>query len=291
MQKEIRKKKIIFIHIATIILAAIIAILVHALMPADTNVEDFDSIFVKALSFPVVASLYFVMLFTHCVITISYFGKKSTMSGLQIGLRFGIAYAIIYLLGMQEVVVSSSPFSTWGIDFVLYQLITGLSDAIPALLLCIVIGYFTLKKTTEQVPKSKLSLNIITVCLIAAVFTAIRAIGYHTGIIGSDYAVYPIQTYIWTVLFGIGLGFIFVLLRPIYKNENIMTVKLSLLTIGLNWVIFNSFIGLIFKGLMWQMLLRSGLDIIPFFAITIFLNTLYKKSENKNIRKFEKENL
>lgn len=173
----------------------------------------------------------------------------------------------------------------------LYQLITGLSDAIPALLLCIVIGYFTLKKTTEQVPKSKLSLNIITVCLIAAVFTAIRAIGYHTGIIGSDYAVYPIQTYIWTVLFGIGLGFIFVLLRPIYKNENIMTVKLSLLTIGLNWVIFNSFIGLIFKGLMWQMLLRSGLDIIPFFAITIFLNTLYKKSENRNIRKFEKENL
>lgn len=290
MLKVISNKKIILIDIVVILLAAIIAIVVHALMPADTNVEDFDGVLVKALTFPVVASLYFVLLFTHCAITISYFGKRSTLSGLNIGLRFGIAYAIIYLVAMQEVIISSSPFSSWGADFVVYQLLIGLSDAIPASLLSVVIGYFTLKKNDVSTPKSKLINNILAVCLISAVFIAARAIGYHTGIVASDVASYPVQTYIWTAAFGIGFGIIFILLRPIFINKKFSSVKLSLIAIGLNWIIFNSFIGLIFKGLIWQMLLRSLWDILPFFAITILLNKLYKKIDNKRLDNIGKEN-
>lgn len=48
------KKKVIY-TVPAVLLASAIAIAVHAIMPADTNVEDFDSVFVNALSFPIVA--------------------------------------------------------------------------------------------------------------------------------------------------------------------------------------------------------------------------------------------
>lgn len=279
------KLKYISLHTVVILLASVIAIAVHALMPADTNVEDFDSILVKALTFPVVASLYFILLFTHCAITVSHFGKNSNLSGLNIGLRFGTSFAIMYLLGMQEVVLSASPYSEWGKDFFVYQLIMGISDAIPALLMCIVIGKITLKKNNNHNTNRHSVFHILSIVLIASTFTVTRVIGYHTGIVSSDLATYPIQTYIWTILFGLGIGIVYVLLRPIFQNEKMSVVKLSFLTIGLNWMIFNSFIGLIFKGLIWEMILRSLLDIIPFCVITMLLDRYFRSTIDYKMEK------
>lgn len=279
------KLKYISLHTVVILLASVIAIAVHALMPADTNVEDFDSILVKALTFPVVASLYFILLFTHCAITVSHFGKNSNLSGFNIGLRFGTSFAIMYLLGMQEVVLSASPYSEWGKDFFVYQLIMGISDAIPALLMCIVIGKITLKKNNNHNTNRHSVFHILSIVLIASTFTVTRVIGYHTGIVSSDLATYPIQTYIWTILFGLGIGIVYVLLRPIFQNEKMSVVKLSFLTIGLNWMIFNSFIGLIFKGLIWEMILRSLLDIIPFCVITMLLDRYFRSTIDYKMEK------
>lgn len=278
MKEKISILKYIIIHIGVIILASLIAIAVHALMPADTNVEDFDSILVKVFSFPVVATLYFIVLFSHCAITVNYFGKKSNLSRLSIGLRFGISYAIIYLLGMQEVVISASPYSEWGIDFVLYQLLIGISDAIPALILCVIIAKTMVKNNNVTIVKSNFAESILSISIIAITFTIVRIIGYHTGIISSDLSMYPVQTYIWTVIFGVSLGITYVLLKPVFRNNKNSIAKLSLFGIGLNWIIFNSFIGLIFDGLIWQMLLRSILDVVPFFIITFLLDRYFGKS-------------
>ena len=40
----------------------------------------------------------------------------------------------------------------------------------------------------------------------------------------------------------------------------ILSVKTMILTIGLSWIIFNLFIGLIFAGALVELLLRGGLD-------------------------------
>jgi hypothetical protein len=282
MENKIGIKNII-VNVVIVILSAILAILAHAIIPTGTeiNVVDFDSIFVRILGFPIIATMYFLLLFTHCAIIINYFGKKSIMPKTQIGLRFGLSFALIYLIGMQEVVVASSPFAVWGIDFVEYQLFMGLSDAIPVFLLSIIIAFFTFKKDNSETPKNKMPKNIIIIFIIMAFYAIVRIIGYKTGIIGSDFKEYLIPSIIWTLLFGITLGFIFVYLKPIYSEMTLSIVKLSVLTIGINWIIFNSFIGLIFKGLMMQMLLRSIIDVASLFIATVLVNKLNIENNNK----------
>ena len=288
MQKQIGKTKIIVISIVTVILSAIIAIIAHAILPAEVNVDEFDSIFVKALGFPVVATLYFLILFTHCTITVRYFGKKSPMSGNQIGLRYGLSFALIYLIGMQEIVVDASPFSVWGIDFVQYQIFMGLGDAIPVFILCMIIGHFTVKNIIKNTHKSNLLNNMATICFITLSIFIIRIIGYKTGIIYSNYNEYPLPCSIWTILFGATLGFIFVFLKPVYMNMKLYNLKITVLTIGVNWIIFNSFIGLIFKGVMPQMILRSVIDIFVLYVIAIILERIYLKKDFKISREREK---
>lgn len=260
----------IIVNILAVILAASMAIIVHALLPAGVNAENFDSVFVKLLGFPVVAASYFVLLFTHCVVAMRYLGRQSNVPKLQIGFRFGLAFAILYFFGMQEVAVEVSPFSEWGFAFVSYQFFMGVGDAIPALLLCVAVAYFTLDNGKTRLPVQTLSRSekIKAVALIAAAFLAERAIGYETGIITSNCHTYPVPCYTWTILFGMVLGCCFVLLYPVLageRNKLLLSLKLAVLAVGLNWIIFNSFIGLIFNGVMSQMLLRSGIDVAVFF--------------------------
>lgn len=108
--KCISTKRVIIINTVFIIFSVIFAIIVHAFLPTSVDVEQFDSIFVKWFGFPAVAVFYFILLFIQCAMVVSYIGLKADVPKLQIGIRFGIAFAMIYLLGMQEVVVEGSPF-------------------------------------------------------------------------------------------------------------------------------------------------------------------------------------
>lgn len=268
--------KEIIVSTLVIILAASITIIIHAVMPAGVNAENFDSVLVKHLGFPAVAASYFVLLFTHCVVVMRYFGKQSNVPKLQIGIRFGLAFAILYFFGMQEVVVEVSPFREWGFAFVSYQFFMGVGDAIPALLLCVAVAYFTLDNRNTRLPVQALSRTekIKAVALVTVAFLTERAIGYETGMITSNCNTYPVPCYIWTVLFGMVLGCCYVALYPVLareKNKLLLSIKLAVLTVGVNWIMFNSFIGLILSGVMPQMLLRSGIDVAVFFLSCIVI--------------------
>lgn len=274
----------IIVNILAVILAASMAIIVHALLPAGVNAENFDSVFVKLLGFPVVAASYFVLLFTHCVVAMRYLGRQSNVPKLQIGFRFGLAFAILYFFGMQEVAVEVSPFSEWGFAFVSYQFFMGVGDAIPALLLCVAVACFTFDNAKVYLPVHALSRSekIKAVALIAVAFFAERVIGYETGIITSNCHTYPVPCYTWTILFGMVLGCCFVLLYPVLageRNKLLLSLKLAVLAVGLNWIIFNSFIGLIFSGVMSQMLLRSGIDVAVFFISCFVIGNYFVKPD------------
>ena len=271
--KFLSVKWLIIMNTVLILLSSIFAIIVHALMPASADITDFDSILVKWFGFPAVATFYFIILFTQCALAVRFIGARADVSKFQIGIRFGISFAMIYILGMQEVVIEGSPFSTWGLDFVKYQFINGIGDGIPAVLLCFAIAYFTLSKRERSKPIHKLK---FTECLKAIVIFAIaifteRAIGYQVGIITSDIATFPVQCYIWTGLLGILIGYIYVLLYPLFVFNRNKTLSF-IVTIGLNWMIFNIFIGLIMKGTMPQMVIRSGLDIVMMFVASIVVD-------------------
>ncbi len=265
-----------FLKVIAVVGAAFLAIAVHALMPSEVSVEAFDSSFVALVGFEVAAVFYFLLLFTHITIVTQVFGRGSRMPWLAKGLRFGLAFAPLYFLGMQEVVVEASPFSQWGLPFVWFQFLLGLGDAIPTVLLCLVVTYWTAVTPRQDQPDVKVTERpnaFRTVFLIALSFVLIRTLGYETGIITSNVTTYPIPVYIWTVVFGTALGCSYVLLYPFFADEPntlLLTVKLVLFSIGLNWMIYNSFIGMIFSDTMPQMLLRSGLDVLA-LAITSML--------------------
>ena len=83
---------------------------------------------------------------------------------------------------------------------------------------------------------------------------------------------YPVQTHLWTALFGAVLGCMVVVLVPMFSRRHgpvALSVRLVLLTIGVNWMLFNGFIGLLFSGVMPQMLLRSGLDKAVVFVASV----------------------
>lgn len=276
--------KAIIVNTLAVIIAAFITIIVHAVLPAGVNAENFDSVFVKLFGFPVVAVFYFILLFTHCVAAMRYLGRHSNVPKLQIGFRFGLAFAILYFFGMQEVAVEASPFSEWGFAFVSYQFFMGVGDAIPVLLLCVAVACLTLDNRNACLHVQTLSRTekIKAVALIAAAFLAERVIGYETGIITSSCHTYPVPCYIWTVLFGIVMGCCYVVLYPVLageRNKLLMSFKLAVLAIGVNWIIFNSFIGLIFSGVMLQMLLRSGIDAAILFLACIVIGKYFVKPD------------
>lgn len=281
MKRRSNSKKII-ITILAILVASILAILSKALIPSEVNVEEFDSIFVNLLGFPVVASIYFIMIYTQGALTTQLFGKKSRLSNTQIGLRFGISFGLIFLLGMQEVVVSASPFSTWGLYYVVYQFFMGFGEAVAALIMCILLAKFTIDEPKSNYLKENKTHNKgLIIGLIALTFTIERIIAYKTGIINSDIMTSPIPTFVWTIIFGIALGVSYVLLLPIFnieKNPVRKSFKLVVLTLGLSWIIFNSFIGLIMNGVMVQVLTRSGLDIIVLFSTSLIIMLKNKTS-------------
>ena len=174
--KYISTKRVIIINTVLILFSAIFAIIVHALLPTSVDVTKFDSIFVKCFGFPAVAIFYFILLFIQCAMVVRYIGVRADAPKLQIGIRFGIAFAMIYLFGMQEIVVEGSPFSNWGLGFVKYQLIMGIGDGLPAILLCVAIAYFTLSESEKIKPISKLQMTkcIETIAIFAiAIFVEI----------------------------------------------------------------------------------------------------------------------
>jgi len=284
-KRVICKKQIIITNILAILVASLLAIFSKTLLPSALNVKDFNSVFVKLLGFEIVASLYFILIYTHSAIVIQLFGKNAKLSNIQIGMRFGICFGLIFLLGMQEVVVKASPFSEWGFDYVIYEFFMGIGEAIVALVLCIIIAKCTIedKKHDNYLKENSTYNRVVMVGLIALTFTIERIMAYKTGIISSDIATFPIPCYGWTILFGITLGCCYDLLLPIFcedKNLVSQSFKLVVITIGLSWIIFNSFIGWIIDGAMIQVLIRIGLDVVVFF-ITVLIGTRYIRKMKK----------
>lgn len=260
------KRKRVSVSIGCVLFGAAIAIAVHILMPSggtEVNVESFDSILVKALGFPAVATSYFVLLYLHIWFVVTRLSQTEKCSAKCVGWRLGLVFASLYMIGMQEIVVEASPLSSWGMDFVLYQFFIGLGDAIPALVICLVLAVIFLPKTEKSQSKPDKTKNHVLPVIVAVCVFAGRMTGYATGVVESDIERYPVQVVIWTIVFAVAMACYVSLLSPIARGEKgrryIVVVGGM---IGLNWIIFNSFMGMILKGTMPVMLVRSGMDVL-----------------------------
>ena len=271
------------INILSVFGVAIVAILVHALLPspgASLDVSEFDGVLVKKIGFPASASIYFLLLYLHIMIIINLFAAKSIINNKEIGIRYGIAFGLMYLVGMQEVVVVSSPLDTYGLGFITYQLFMGLGDAIPVVILCYLVSCKVKKKLACKNEKIKYALkrSLIELAIIAIIFFLERMLGYMVGYIDSDIGDYPVPVLVWTLIFGFVLGAMFIIIRPIYNGENDVkkVLQVMVLSIGVNWIWFNCFIGIIMDGMFIKMFIRGLIDVIIITVASLVTNLLIK---------------
>lgn len=276
-------------HIIYVLGASIIAILVHALLPSPggtVDVTKFNSTLVEYLGFPFVASTYFVILYIHILMVIRYFAPRATLSKKEIGIRYGLAFGLLYLVGMQEVVVSSSPLETYGLDFVSFQFFMGLGDAIPVLILCLLVSCFDMKQLADKKQSFNYTIKekVVVLSVITILFFLERVVGYVAGYVDSDIMKYPVPVLVWTLIFGFVLGCMYLLIRPIYTNTNDTKkiIQIMVLSVGINWIWFNCFIGLIIKGTFIKMLLRSGLDVLFITIGALVANYIIKRKQSKS---------
>lgn len=96
--------------------------------------------------------------------------------------------------------------------------------------------------------------------MIAACFLLRRMVGYLSGIVDNELALYPMPVLLWTTGFGALLGASYCLLLPAFGDRR-KHVGL-ILTMGVNWTWFNCYIGLIAAETFWSMVLRAGADVL-----------------------------
>ena len=174
MKKENNMKKILNI-ILSILASTIFALLFHKLLPQDANAANANSFLVEKLSFPVVAIIYFLVLFCSCTIAIYFLGSKSCLTRKEIFLRFGISYGLIYFVGMFEIV----PGYYWDITVGIKQFFVGIGDAIPAFLIAYLISrQLPPNKKTFTSIRNKQKLQLII--SISSITLALRLIGNKT---------------------------------------------------------------------------------------------------------------
>jgi hypothetical protein len=240
---------------ATIVICTAIAIIVHAVLPEKVDEALLDGALVLRFGFPLVAVAYFLVLFAQCSATVTASWPTARPRTLRYGLKLGPAFAVMYMIGMQEIMVDTSPFLAWGWDYVVYQAIIGLGDAIPVIILCAVVGTLLAEERTPDGGGHRG--GVAALLVITLTVGTVRWLVSALGIIQSGLTEYPVAVVAWGYLLGLGFGISYLLVTRINSAGR----AVMLYGLGLNWLIFNAFIGLVFAGKMGDALLRSAIDV------------------------------
>ncbi len=250
-----------------ILTCSFFTIIGHALIPVKADETRFDSILIMHFGFPVIAVFYFVLLYTQCALALRYFSEKGLPTGNTSSRNYGTALALLYMIGMQEIMLSVSPFTEWDIHFVTYQAVVGLGDAIPVLLLCTLLGRLFVKTPSNHHSGSAQYFKYIAIYTLT--LGTVRTLASATHIIDTCISVYAVEVIAWNYAFGFIAGICYCIIRSSYAKP----WKVMLFGFSINWIIFNSFIGMIKKDTMTDALLRSIMDAAVIAAIALLLDS------------------
>lgn len=244
------------LSLVLILVCAALAIGAHAVLPAQVDEDLLDGLLVQKLGFPIVAVSYFIVLFAHCAVVIYINRANIRLGKARSGLLLGSAFALLYMGGMQEIMPDASSFARWDLGYVAYQAIIGLGDAIPVLILCTAVSLLAggERRNDDRILKS----TIPTVLTFALIIGMSRLLLSYCGVIESQVRDYSVPVMAW----GFALGCVTGIGRLLVDRAYVRSRAVMLYGLGLNWVIFNMFIGLVKRGAMADALTRSVLDVV-----------------------------
>jgi hypothetical protein len=189
-----------------------------------------------------------------------YFRAQNSIHGVGLnkGLRYGSAIALLWLFAMMEGV------SLFG-NSIINEFIVGLSDAIPVLVMSILLSLLEAKKKDNpELKPFTISQKIMAVCVFSLIFLCGRYLAYFTQAIKSGYQTSPSYTFFWTLLMGGCIGIVCILLGNAGNTLSLerRTVIFGVLIFGVNWAAFLIFMPLLFSGYLMDVLIRIFWDIL-----------------------------
>ena len=246
-----------------IILACVIFdVALHRFSAWMFNFNYFDnglpqSVLVKNGTFPIAALLGFTAMFGF--LTLNYYHSRSKIAGTPLGAsqRFFAPFAFIMFFGVFEsAFVFPTPFKA--------EIITAVADAVPYLLLGILLSYVSRSRTgegsgPEGAPASWKSLLWIALFYVAGRYF----ISYPVLRIVSGYIERPGGTFAWTVGCGLSMGAFYWLAGSAFLAATPMQKALRVggLTLGVFWLMVQLFFALISEVSVSDLVIRAAADI------------------------------
>lgn len=269
-----QKVKYIFIVFFSIILA----ITLHAMASNYSTTPKVAnwSFFVEFLGLSLTLILWYSIAFGSIAFIFYRFEDRLPGVGSIKGLRYGISIGILWLWGMIEGVSLSG-------NLLINEFLTGICDAIPILLMGLLLGNFTTKENNIENTVSS-NRRFLSIFIFSTVFLVGRYLCYFTNIIKSGYQSSPYFTFIWTLLMGACIGVTYLLLGKVTKSSStfLSATKFGIIIFGVNWTVFIIFIPFIFKGTLIGSIIRIVSDIllvILSYYISEFLDKLIVKKD------------
>jgi hypothetical protein len=244
---------------ASVVFGAVLAIALHAVVGSFVVVANELSFGVlgRTLGAEVVASFWALLAFSGSAYVFYRYHTTINGAGVWKGLRYGSAIALLWLVGMLEgVALFGNPIHA--------EFLVGLSDAVPVLIMSILLGVFVFRSGSVATELSTHIRPVPALITIAVVFLAGRYLGYISGIIGTGHSEYPVATFVWTLLMGMSVGVMFLLLgNATFTSSTIRSAaRFGFWIFGVNWIVFMAFIPLLFEGVVVDVMVRVSLDIV-----------------------------
>lgn len=215
----------------------------------------------------------------YSTVAFVFYRYEDKLSGIKSvkGLRYGSSIGILWLWGVVESACS-------GITLI-KEFVLGLCDAVPVMLLGLLLGIFTIKNnSSDEMKKTHNRTNIFpSILIFAIVYLVGRYILYYTKIIKSSYEISPLVTIIWTIVMGAFIGISYILLGQTTKSSSTLlaAIKFGLVVFGVNWIVFQLFIPLTYEGYLVDIIIRSTTDIVcvilSYYLSETFEKTIYHK--------------
>ncbi len=212
----------------------------------------------ERLGVEAVATLWALLAFTGAALVFLWARAGIPGRGIGQGLRYGGALALLWLCAMLEgVSLFGNPLAN--------ELVTGLSDAIPALALGALLGLPGAGEGAGPRPVGRTPRQAAAVLgIFVVVFLAGRYAAYGAGAIASGWRARPLETLVWTALMGSAIGAGSLLLRPQGDAHGPWrgALRQGAVLFGVNWATFLLFMPLMFRGYLADVVTRIALDIL-----------------------------
>lgn len=241
----------------------------HMILPASPYMDEVPASLVASILGKIPTAMIYIFILYLVLALVFLYISKFSKNRFRSGLNFGIALGGLWMIAFFE------SWSIFGSPFIA-DLIMGLNDSVPVLLIGLILGLWISKKEERKI-KEKNSFYT-SLWIFPLMYTIGRYIMYILIKIESGYLERWWQTLLWTISMGIWIALTYYWIPLKGKKLKEKIILFGLLIFGFNWVLYNLFVPVVLQSDIVDFLIRSLGDVFFVSLSVLFI----EKRENRS---------